>query len=87
MIIILKWHHTVNGKEQYQSENQKNAILNYFQLQNTTSEAKRIARSILNNVFNNSVTDSTDIAFDFVNEIVSSSFESAQKKRPTPVVL
>jgi len=25
------------------------------------------------------VTDSTDIAFDFANEIISSSFESAQK--------
>ena len=58
---------------------QKNVILNYFQLQNTTSEAKQIARSILNNVLNDLVNDSTDIAFDFVNEIVNSSFESAQK--------
>jgi len=34
----------------------------------------------LNNVWNNSVTDSnTDIAFDLVNKIVNSSFESAQK--------
>jgi len=28
-----------------------------------------------------SVTDTTDIAFDFVNEIVNSSFESTQKPR------
>ena len=33
-----------------------------------TSEAKEIARSILDNVLNISVTDSTDIAFDFVKE-------------------
>ena len=39
---------------------QKNAILNYFQQQNTISEAKEVARSILNNVLNNSLTDSTD---------------------------
>jgi len=37
---------------------------------NTTSEAKEIARSILNNVFNSLVTDSSNIAFDLVNEIV-----------------
>ena len=49
---------------------QKNAILNYFHPKNTTSEAKKIARSILNNVFNSLVTDSSDIAFDLVNEIV-----------------
>jgi len=36
-------------------------------------------RLILNNVLNNSVTDSTDIAFEYVSEIVNSSFESAQK--------
>ena len=53
----------------------KNAILNYFQPQNTTSEAKEIARSILNKVLNDSVTDSTDIAFDLVNEIANSAFE------------
>ena len=58
---------------------QKNAILSYFQPQNTTSEAKEKVRSVLNNVLNDSVTGSTDIAFDFVNEIVNSSFESAQK--------
>ena len=58
---------------------QKNAILNYFELQNTTSEVKEIARSILNNVLNDSVTDSTDIAFDFVDKIVNSSFKSPQK--------
>ena len=50
-----------------------------MQRQNTTSESKEIARSIFNNVLIDSVTDSTDIAFDFVNEIVNSSFESAQK--------
>ena len=33
----------------------------------------------MNNVWNNSVTDSTGIAFDLVNEIANSSFESAQK--------
>ena len=51
---------------------QKNAFLNYFQPQKTTSEAKEIAWSILNNVLNDSVTDSKYIAFDFVNEIVNS---------------
>ena len=55
---------------------QKNAILNYFQPQNTSSEAKEIASSILNNDL---VTDSPDIAFDFVNELLKHSFESAQK--------
>ena len=38
---------------------QKNAILNYFHSQNTTSDTKEIARSILNNVLNDSVTGST----------------------------
>jgi len=33
----------------------------------------------LDNVLSDSLTDSTDIAFDFVNEIVNSSFESGQK--------
>ena len=33
----------------------------------------------MTNVLNNSVTDTTNIAFDFVNEIVNSSFESTQK--------
>ena len=61
---------------------QKNATLNYFILQNTTSEAKDIASSILNIILNDSVTDSTDIAFDFVNEIVN-----AQKPTPIPVVV
>ena len=60
-----------DGKEQYRS------ILytkkNYFQPQNTTSKAKEIARSTLNNFFEQFG------AFDFVNEIVNSSFESAQK--------
>ena len=65
--------------QKYQKYTQKNAILKYFQPQNTTSEAKEIVRSILNNVLNKLVTDSTDIAFDFVIEIVNSSFESAQK--------
>ena len=64
---------------------QKNAILKYFQPQNTTSEAKEIVRSILNNVLNKLVTDSTDIAFDFVIEIVNSSFESTQK--PTAILI
>ena len=32
--------------------------------------------SIFNNALKDSVTDSTDIAFDFVNEIVNSSFET-----------
>ena len=58
---------------------QKNAILNYFHPKNTTPEAKEIVRSIFNHVLNDSVTDSTDIAVDFVNEIVNSPFESAQK--------
>ena len=56
---------------------QKNAILNYFHPKNTTSEAKKIARSMLNNVLNDSVT--VPILPDFVNEIVNSLFVSAQK--------
>ena len=56
-----RWKGTVSKYKQ------KNAILNYFQRQNTTSEAKEIVRSILNNVLNASLTDSTDIAIDFVN--------------------
>ena len=58
---------------------QKNAILNYFQPQNTSSEAKEITSSILNNALNDLVTDSPDIALDFVNELLNNSFESAQK--------
>ena len=53
--------------------------LQLFSPQNTTPEAKEIVRSIFNHVLNDSVTDSTDIAVDFVNEIVNSPFESAQK--------
>ena len=45
----------------------------------TPYQAKEIARSMLDNVLNNQMTDSTNIAFDFVNEIVNSSFESTQK--------
>ena len=41
-----------------------------------TSVAKEKAMSIFNNALKDSVTDSTDIAFDFVNEIVNSSFET-----------
>ena len=52
----------------------RNSIHKKMQRQNTTSESKEIVRSIFNNVLIDSVTDSTDIAFDFVN----SSFESAQ---------
>ena len=50
----------------------RNSIHKKMQRQNTTSESKEIVRSILNNVLIDSVTDSTDIAFDFVNEIVNS---------------
>ena len=50
----------------------KSTQKNYFQPQNTTSEAKEIASLNLNNVFNDSLTDSTDIAFDFVNELWNS---------------
>jgi len=56
---------------------QKNAILNYFQPRNVTSEAEGIARTILDNVLIN-----TDIAFHLANEIVNSAFESAQPKKP-----
>ena len=48
--------------QKYQKYTQKNAILNYFHPKNTTSEAKEIVRSILDDVLNDSVTDSTDIA-------------------------
>ena len=51
----------------------------------TPYQAKEIARSMLDNVLNNQMTDSTNIAFDFVNEIVNSSFESTQKPTAIPV--
>ena len=73
MATLCRWKGTVS------KYTQKNAILNYFQPQNTTSEAEEVVRSILNYLLNNSLTDSTDIAFDLVNEIVNSSLESAQK--------
>ena len=63
MASLCRWKGTVS------KYTQKNAILNYFQWQSTTSEAKEIASLNLNNVFNDSLTDSTDIAFDFVNEL------------------
>ena len=39
----------------------------------------------MNNVLNNSVTDSTDIALDLVNEIVH--LKAHRNQRPTPVVV
>ena len=56
MVLRGRWKGTVSKCTQ------KNAILKYFQPQNTTSEAKEKARSILDDVLNDSVTDSTDIA-------------------------
>ena len=76
MVSCGRWKGTVSKYTQ---------IHNYFQPQNTTSEAKEIARSILNNVFNSSVTNSTDIAFDFVNEIVH--LKVHRNQRPIPVVV
>ena len=46
---------------------QKNAILNYFQPENTTSAVEEIALSILSSVFNDLVTDSSKMAFGIVN--------------------
>jgi len=47
-----------------------------------TSTWRRKRYIILNNVLNNLVTDSTNIAFDLINEIVNISFESAQNQLP-----
>ena len=55
------------------------AILNYFQPQNTMSEAEGIAISILNNVLNDLMKNISEMSFDIVNEIVNSLFENAQK--------
>ena len=72
---------------------QKNAIHNYFQRQSNHIRIKGKSGVNFELCFDGLVTDSTDIAFDFVNEKVNSSFESAQKptthsgSRPIPVVV
>ena len=50
-----------------------------------TSTWRRKRYILLNNVLNNLVIDSTNIAFDLINEIVNISFESAQNQLPIPV--
>ena len=79
----LKWRHAANGKEKYRSIHRK--------MQSSTIFAPRTPhqkqRSILNNVLDDSVTDST--AFDYVNKIVNSSFDLKvhRNQRATPVVV
>ena len=69
---LCRWKGTVS---KYTQKMQSSTIFN----RRTPHQKHRVARSILNYVLNNSLTDRTDIAFDLVNEIVNSSLESAQK--------
>ena len=52
-----------NRRQQYLNYMQKNAILNYFLPRNVTSEAEGIARSILDNVLIDTVTNGKILPF------------------------